>query len=61
MENMLILVWLIQKINKDKIFKNTKSKLEVWRKDGINEKTIKEYYQLLDKMIVDEYMKLFGI
>ncbi len=45
----------------DKIFKITKAKLEVWHKDGMNEKNIKEYYQQLDKMVEEEYMKLFGI
>ena len=45
----------------DKIFNNTRAKLEIWRKDGMNEKTIKEYYQQLDKMVTTEYLKLFGL
>jgi hypothetical protein len=45
----------------DKIFLETKSKLNSWRKEGMTEKAIKEYYQQLDKMVADEYLKLFGI
>ncbi len=54
---------IMQKLQplEDKIFTATNAKLEGWRKDGINEKAIKEYYQQLDKMVIEEYKKLFGI
>lgn len=45
----------------DNIFKNTKIKLEGWRKTGMDEKNIKAYYQELDKIVEEEYMKLFGL
>jgi len=45
----------------DTIFKKTKTKIEGWRKDGMNEKNIKNYYQELDKMVINEFQNLFNL
>ena len=52
---------ILQKILplEDLIFQQTESKLNEWRKKGMNEKEITKFYRWLETTVTQDYQRLF--